>query len=101
MNNDEILVRQQRLLVRSAQLRLSLADQTQVFRKPLALVDQARSGLQWLNRNPAWPLGALLTLLLLRPKRTLLWGGRLWWGWTTFKRTRSWVAALPVSRRSP
>jgi hypothetical protein len=51
MNNNELLLRQHRLLLRSARLRLTLADQSQVFKKPLALADQARNSLQWLYRN--------------------------------------------------
>lgn len=101
MNNDELLLRQQNLLVRSAQLRLALANQAQVFRRPLAVADQARSSLQWLYRNPAWPLGALLLVFLLRPRRTILWGGRLWWTWTMFNRAQNWVKTLPLQRRSP
>ena len=101
MNNDELLVRQQLLLVRSAQLRIALADQAQVFRKPLALVDQARSSLQWLYHNPQWPLGAVLILFLLRPRRTVLWGGRLWWAWTRFQRVKNWLKALPLQRQPP
>lgn len=101
MNNDELLLRQQRLVARSAQLRISLADQTQVFRKPLAVVDQARHTLQWLYHHPHWPLGVLLVLFLLRPRRTVLWGGRLWWAWTGFNRARTWLKALTVQPRSP
>lgn len=101
MNNDELVLRQQRLLMRSAQLRIALADQAQIFKKPLAVADQARSSLQWLYRNPQWPLGALLVLFLLRPRRVILWGGRAWWAWTAFNRARSWVTALSLQRRSP
>lgn len=101
MNNDELVVRQQRLLMRSTQLRLALADQAQVFKRPLAVADQARSSLQWLNRNPQWPLAALLVLVVLRPGRALLWGGRLWWAWTTFKRARKWMTKLPLQRLPP
>jgi hypothetical protein len=96
MNNNELLLRQHRLLLRSARLRLTLADQSQVFKKPLALADQARNSLQWLYRNPQWPLGVLLTLAVLRPKRTLLWAGRLWWAWSAFKRVRSGMASHPL-----
>lgn len=96
MNNDELVVRQQRLLVRSAQLRLVLADQAQVLRRPLAVVDRAQSGLQWLYRNPQWPLGALVLLLLVRPRRAIVWGGRLLWGWKTFKQTQNWLAKQSV-----
>lgn len=95
MNKDELVVRQQRLLLRSAQLRLSMADQAQVFKKPLAVADQARSCLQWLYRNPQWPLGALLVLAILRPRRTILFGSRLWLAWKTFKRARNWLTTMP------
>ncbi len=95
MNKDELVIRQQRLQLRSAQLRLTLADQAHVFKRPLAAADQVRANLQWLYRNPLWPLGALLVLAILRPRRTILFGGRLWWAWTTFKRVRNWMAAMP------
>lgn len=101
MNNDELVLRQQRLLARSAELRLTLTSQGQVFKTPLALVDQAQAGLQWLYRNPQWPLGALVALVVLRPRRAIIWGGRLWWAWKTFKRAQKWVATLPVQRLPP
>ena len=101
MSHDELALRQQRLLVRSAQLRLALAEQTQVFKKPLAVADQARTVLQWLYRNPQWPVGALLVLLVLRPRRAIVWGGRLWWAWGRFKRARAWLATRPLQRISP
>lgn len=100
MNNDELLLRQQGLVAHSTQLRDSLANQAQVFRKPLAMVDQARHSLQWLYRNPQWPLGVLLVVFLLRPRRTVVWGGRVWWAWTSFNRAKTWLKALPVQPRS-
>jgi len=45
MNDAELIQRQQALLVRSVQLRLSLAQQTEVLKRPLALADAAQSGL--------------------------------------------------------
>ena len=96
MYTDELMVRQQQLLARSAQLRFTLAEQAQVLQRPLALLDQARHGLRWLQRNPQWPLGAVLVLLVLRPRRILLWTGRVWWAWGTFKRVRSWLATSPL-----
>lgn len=101
MNNDELLLRQQRLLMRSSELRLNLADQAQVFKRPLAVADQAQAGLQWLYRNPQWPLGALLALVVLRPRRAIILGGRFWWAWGAFKRVRNWMATLPLQRFSP
>ena len=95
MNNDELVLRQQRLMVRSGELRLTLKDQTQIFKKPLAVADQARSGFQWLSHNPQWLLSALLLLVILRPRRTIIWSGRLWWTWKTYKQAKKWMANLP------
>jgi hypothetical protein len=91
MNSDDIVLRQQRLLARSAQLRLIFSDQTQALRKPLSWVDQARSSMAWLRQNPQWPLGAVLVLAVVRPHGAIRWAGRLWWGWQSFKRVRLWL----------
>ncbi|MEO6291268.1 MAG: YqjK-like family protein [Burkholderiaceae bacterium] len=92
-------LRQQQLQERSATLRGSVAAEAQSLKKPLALADKARAGLQWASRNPVLPLGVSLVLAVVLPKRTLLiWGGRLWGAWTAYNRVRSVVA--PKSRRS-
>ena len=91
MSNDDIILRQQILLARSQELRSTLADQTEVLKKPLAWIEQIRTGVTWLRHNPQWPLGALALVVLLRPRRAFRWGGRLWWGWQTFSRARSWL----------
>lgn len=96
MHTDKLIVRQQQLLARSAQLRFILAEQAQVLTRPLAVLDQARHSLGWIYRNPKWPLGALLVLLVLRPRRLLLWTGRVWWAWGIFKRVQNWVATSPL-----
>lgn len=92
MNNDALMLRQQQLLIRSAQLRMSFAEQTQVLKRPLALADDARAGMQWLMRNPQWPLGVLVFAIVVRPARALRWGGRAWWAWRTIQRAQSWLA---------
>jgi hypothetical protein len=89
MRNNDLVLRQQRLLVRSAQLRGDMANLSQAFIQPLAIADQARAGLQWLYRNPLWPVGALAVLIVLRPRRALVWSSRVWWGWRTFLRFRN------------
>jgi len=101
MKHDELVLRQQRLLVRSAQLRLVLSNQAQVLQRPFALADQAQSGLQWLYRNPQWPLGALVLVVLVRPRRAIVWGGRLWWAWKTFKQTQKWLTKQSLQKLSP
>ncbi len=92
-------LRQQRILARSAELRASVAQQAQGFKKPLALADKARDGLQWVYQNPVLPLGVGLVLAFALPKRTMLvWGSRLWGAWTAYGRVRNVVA--PEQRRS-
>lgn len=95
MKHVDLALRQQRLLIRSAQLRSTFASQAQGFKAPLALADEIRSGVTWLYRNPHWPLGALLALVIVRPRRVILWGGRVWWGWKLFQRARNWIANRP------
>lgn len=99
MKRDELIRQQKRLQVRSAALRIKLADQAQVFKHPLSIANQVLSGLQWLYRNPLWPLAGSLILLALRPQRLLLWSGRLWSGWKTFKLVQNWVAKLPRQKQ--
>lgn len=91
MKPDELLLRRQRLLARSAQLRVEFAQQADALRRPLAIVDQARQVLNWLAANPGWPLAGALLLVLWRPRRALVWGGRLWWGWRSYRQARAWL----------
>lgn len=95
MSHGDLALRQQRLLMRSAQLRSTFASQAQDFKAPLALVDRIRCGVTWLYRNPLWPLGALLALAIVRPRRAIVWGGRVWGAWKLFKRARHWIANRP------
>lgn len=88
----ELAARKQQLLIRSAELRVTLAHQSQTLQGPLAWADQAVNGTRWLRNHPQWSLGALLLLAVLRPRRALAWAGRLWWGWGLYQRARSWLA---------
>ncbi len=88
MNNSDLLLRQQLLLRRSQELRLSLADQVMVLERPLAAVDAVQRGLRWLYAHPLVPLGALALLVALRPSRAIRWTGRIWWLWQTWRRVR-------------
>jgi hypothetical protein len=95
----QLALRRQRLVMRSAQLRLTLAGQAEVLRAPLALADTARAGVQWLRQHPYALIGPVMLLAALRPARALRWAGRLWWGWRTFRQTGRWLAAIQTQRR--
>ena len=100
MNNDDLLVRQQRLIALSAQLRVNLATEAQVLSKPLALVDKVQTSFQWLYSHPHWPLGILFAIAVLRPRGAIVWMSRMWWGWKTFKRLRHWMTSMLASQSS-
>lgn len=85
-----LVQRQQQLLLRSAELRHTLARQAQALHSPLAVADQLRTGLSWLRRHPAWPLSALALLVFKRPRRVLRWLPRLLGGWQIYRQLRDW-----------
>lgn len=86
--SDAVAWRQQQLLIRSAELRITMAHQAQALQTPLALADQVRAGVQWLRQHPVWPIVTLALLALKRPRRILNWSTRLMWGWQLFQRAR-------------
>ena len=91
MKNNNLLLRQQQLIDHSAQLRASIADQSHVLIKPLAFADKVQDGVNWLYRNPTWSIGAVLVLLVLKPRKAILWGSRFWGAWKIFKRLQEGV----------
>jgi YqjK-like protein len=60
--------RRQLLLLQSARLRLSLVQQSQVLKRPLAVADQVRACVHWLGRHPVWPLMAVALWGIARPR---------------------------------
>ncbi|MEY4099135.1 MAG: hypothetical protein RL300_306 [Pseudomonadota bacterium] len=101
MSPNELQLRQQRLLIRSAELRLQLRGDLQRLQRPASKADQVWGGWTWLRQHPQWPAGALALLLALKPKRVLSWSGKLWWVWRSARLLRRWRAVLlkPASPR--
>jgi len=89
--NTALALRQQELLLRSAELRFTLADQAHTLRPALARGAQLWAGAQWLRRHPVWPLAALVLLMRRRPLRALSWATRLVGAWQLFVRARHWL----------
>lgn len=92
----DLELERERLLARSAQLRVQLSAQSGVLRTPLTIADKVHGGALWLRHHPEWPLGALAVLVLLRPARLVRWSGRLLWGWQLWRRARPavrWLSA--------
>ena len=97
MNNIDLLLRQQRLLIRSAQLRANLNHSADMIRTPLHVIDRTRTTIEWLYQHPLYPSIALAALVLLKPRRALTWGKHLWGGWLTFQRLRQWLETENLS----
>jgi hypothetical protein len=93
----EVLLRRERLLLRSGQLRQDWAQQVQVLRKPLGLADQARAGAQWLMQHPEWPIGVATLLIVLRPGRALRWASYAWQGYGLYRRAQGVMKRMPRS----
>ena len=89
----ELATRKQQLLIRSAELRVTMAHEARALEVPLAVADQVTTGIQWLRNHPQWPAGALVLLAVLRPRRVMNWGTRLWWGWRMWNKAQSWLSA--------
>jgi hypothetical protein len=94
MSPNELQLRQQRLLIRSTELRLQLRADLHSLQRPAAWADQIKAGLLWLSQHPQWPAGVLALLLILKPKRALAWTGKLWWMWKSARTLRHWRDAL-------
>ena len=94
MNPNELQLRQQRLLIRSTELRLQLREQLDSLQRPAAVADQVKAGATWLYQHPQWPAGVLALLLILKPRRALAWSGKLWWFWKSARLLRHWRDAL-------
>lgn len=86
LRSATLVRRQQQLLVRSTALRGELAREAMVWQPPLALADRVHAGWRWLRAHPEGPLAAALVLVVLRPRRALRWGWRVWAGWRLWQR---------------
>jgi len=85
---DTLERRQQRLLVRSGELRSQFVQDARVLQQPLALADQVQAGWRWLRAHPELPLAAVAVVALLRPRRVWRLGWRLWAGWRLWQRVQ-------------
>ncbi len=86
--------RRLQLQQRSQVLRDGVAQHAQVLQPWLSAADTAWAAGRWLQRNPLWLGVAVATLVVLKPKRTLDLGLRLWTGWQWWHRARAaWADA--------
>ena len=93
MSRASILARQQKLQIRSAELRVKLGYESQTLAAPLALADNVCTGLRWIKSSPGIPLGALGAFAVLKPFRTLGFVKKALFAFRLYRRIK---AAFPV-----
>lgn len=84
--------RQQRLLFRSAELRHRWSGAAAAFRPPLATADRVVDAGRWVQAHPEAVLAGSLVLLVMRPRRALRWGLKLWSAWRLWQRVQRTLA---------
>jgi hypothetical protein len=90
---DELRSRRNRLVLRTAAQRDSVARDFQALERPLALADRGLAAVQYLRAHPVFVLAGIAVLVALRPRRALVWAGRGYAAWRTYR-----LAATQVRR---
>jgi len=88
--------RREQLLIRSTVLRARVAQDARVLEAPLAVADRVRDGVLWLRNHPEWGIGAVVLLVLLKPRAALGWAARGWAAWRVLQRAQRLGAALSL-----
>lgn len=90
MNNKLIRLaeRRERLVAQAAAQRMTLAQNIEPWRQPLARADQGLAALRYIRSHPAWIVGGVVLLAVLRPGRIGKWLGRGWVTWQMLHKLR-------------
>lgn len=73
--------RQERLVAQAAAQRITLAQNIEPWRMPLARVDRGLAALRYIKRHPAWIVGGAVLFAALRPGPVGKWLRRGWVTW--------------------
>jgi hypothetical protein len=89
LENSAHLIEQRENLIRlAADQRTALAQSIEPWRMPLARVDQGMAALRAIKQNPAWIVGGVVFLTLLRPYRVVKWLRGGWVAWRLLRGVR-------------
>jgi hypothetical protein len=92
MSPHDLLARQNRLLQRSAALRLCASAELQQMEPALAIGDRLLQAGKWLRRNPVYLAVALAVVVVLKPRAVLRVTVRAWSWWQSWQHARRWMA---------
>lgn len=84
MNTLELALKKQRLIIKSAALRASLAEDAAPLRPLFSAADRVVAGIHWVQSRPQAVLAAVAALAIIRPRLLWRWGRRslvLWKAW--------------------
>ena len=82
----ELALKKQRLQFRSAEQRRQLVESTAVLMPVFSAAEYCRSGIRWVRDHPAVTVGALIALLVAKPRMALRWGRRAWLVWLAWRK---------------
>lgn len=77
----ELIRRRERLLVRAEIQRAEIAGAVSQWRVPIAAIDRVVEVVHTLKTHPALLVLPLATLLVIKPRRLVSWGGKAWVVW--------------------
>jgi hypothetical protein len=86
--SDRLVEQRERLIKLAATQRTVLAQSIEPWRIPLARVDRGLATVRAMRRNPAWILGGVALLVVLRPYRVVTWLRRGWVAWQMLRGLR-------------
>lgn len=86
----------ERLLVRSANLRERVADQSSALTPALMLGDRVRDTARWLRHHPAVLVSAFVVVVVVRPRVAFRWSIRVWSAWQFVRGWRRRLEALTL-----
>lgn len=82
---QQLMLKKQRLLARSSDLRERLIEQSAGFSPAFSFADRLHDGIATLRRHPEWVVGAAVFVLVARPRFVWRWAKRGLVGWRLWR----------------
>jgi hypothetical protein len=96
----ELALKRQRLQLQAAEQRLAVRRDLARFAPVLSVADTVRAGVAEVKRHPEWLVGAIIVLVVVRPRAVFRWLQRGVAAWQFASQVRRVVADLPAPARS-
>ncbi|MDD3353388.1 YqjK-like family protein [Zoogloea sp.] len=87
----ELALRKQRLQARCTEQRAALTRHASTFTPLLNGVDRIADGVRWARDHAPIVTGVGIFLVVTRPRASLRWARRAWFGWKMVQRARALI----------